>query len=63
MKKLLILLALLLLALPGMAQDDADPCVLDPARIRHDRPPLWAGHSQLPSTSLPSWKNATKSTI
>ena len=30
MKKLLIVLALLLLALPGMAQDDMDPCVLDP---------------------------------
>lgn len=30
MKKLLTLLALLLLALPNLAQDDMDPCVLDP---------------------------------
>ncbi len=30
MKKLLTLLALLLLALPTLAQDDMDPCVLDP---------------------------------
>ncbi len=30
MKKLLILIALLLLALPSLAQDDMDPCVLDP---------------------------------
>ena len=30
MKKLLIVMALLLLALPVLAQDDMDPCVLDP---------------------------------
>ena len=30
MKKLLIVMALLLLAVPILAQDDMDPCVLDP---------------------------------
>ena len=29
MKKFLALIALLLLVLPSMAQDDMDPCVLD----------------------------------
>ena len=59
MKKLLIVFALLLIAMPILAQDDMDPCVLDPPMEAAPKSTSWAGHFPLLNSSPPNWRNAT----
>ena len=62
MKRLLLLFAIFLIALPVMAQDDMDPCVLDPPESPATEVNfIGVAHSASLSSWVMSWRSATKS--